>query len=110
MPIFRQRADCRSLLRRLPTEILGEILSLCIGVASDDVDFQPLDLVFPDNQAQGALSRACAQWRAIAVATPAYWCTIYVYFQWSDSHYRRARASTIGLFWIVAAMAVSHIR
>ncbi|KAJ7204957.1 hypothetical protein GGX14DRAFT_569097 [Mycena pura] len=83
----RQRADCRSLLRRLPAEILGEILSLCIGVASDD----------------GALSRVCARWRAIAVATPA---SIGVRST-STSNRTTASASTIGLFWIVAAMAMN---
>ncbi|KAJ6582682.1 hypothetical protein DFH09DRAFT_1145715 [Mycena vulgaris] len=79
---------CQSIfapVRRLPTEILGEMFSLC---APDPIRlYMCLD---SDSPADGiertaqmhllALSQACSSWRSVVMGTPSLWATIDVDF------------------------------
>ncbi|KAJ7451325.1 hypothetical protein FB451DRAFT_1284199 [Mycena latifolia] len=72
-----QYDDCRGLcapIRRLPTEILGEIFALTVASTPtcsllDRLAQMPLLI----------LSRVCARWHAIIMDTPAFWGTIHLH-------------------------------
>ncbi|KAJ6479096.1 hypothetical protein C8R45DRAFT_1006604 [Mycena sanguinolenta] len=59
-----QNKSISSAVRRMPTEILGEIFSLT---------FSSLDFHFGAHNSPWVLTRVCSRWRAVAVSKPSLW-------------------------------------
>ncbi|KAJ7355821.1 hypothetical protein DFH08DRAFT_690668, partial [Mycena albidolilacea] len=62
-------------VRRLPSEILGEIFSLVVSAMKLQVHLPPIGKTL---DAPWLFTRVCRRWSAVALATPALWSTVFL--------------------------------